>query len=199
MTGKILIIASWSGWRHPTYSSEKLLQFQYDQLQKLDHNLDKVLLVVNGRSGPKEIDLFPDKLFRDNVQGSYGAWRDGMIANPGYEWYFFLEDDYVFNLDRFDQLMVDMWTPEATYLAERVIDNHAAVSNGMTRGNINPNWNRLPSVDIYEASLQKSWHRCFGDTGLIDMTDRYSTPFWTGTDLRFQSEKPALIVPVQML
>src|SRR5579859_1483367 len=153
MTGKILIIASWWGDRHPTMKSSRMLEFQFSQLQKLKHGLDKVLLVVNGMAGPPEIDLFQDKLFRENTQGSYGAWKDGMIANPGYEWYFFLEDDYVFNLDHFDQLMIDMWKPGATYLAEMIAGEHASISNGMTWGGITPDWSRLPEVSIYDPNL----------------------------------------------
>jgi|SRR5579859_4525156 len=223
MTGRILIIASYNGHRHPAIPAAQLLEYQYRQLSKLQHNLDKIVVVINGDEWrnslllkieegklipepvpdfsdyQKALDLFPSRLLRPNTQGSYGAWRDGYLMYPGYEWYFFLEDDYVFNIDHFDQLMIDMWKPKATYLTELIQENHASISNGMTRGDVVTDWSKLPATDIYDAHLQMNWHKCFGETGLIDIAEQYSTPFWTGREIKFQSDKPALIVPVQML
>lgn len=224
LKGRILIIASYDGHRHPTMPAAKMLQLQHQQLTKLKHNLDKIVIVINsddwrqdvlirvegGKYFPeplpkqteyeKALELFPNRLLRPNTQGSYGAFRDGYIMHPGYEWYYFLEDDYVFNLDHFDQLMIDTWRPGTTYLAELIQDQHASISNGMTWGGIVPDWSQLPDASVYDVNLQKNWHKCFGETGLIDLTEKYSTPFWSGAEFWFNdSQKPALIVPVQML
>lgn len=213
MSSRILIISSYNGPRHDTHGIRPgdMLAYQHQQLTKLKHNLDKVLIVSNeGGEFLRELLLFSDVLYRDNKQGSYGAWRLGYLANPGYEWYFFLEDDYVFALDNFDQLMIDMWKPETSYLAERVFNaealghRHTSISNGLTRGDIlsGVDWDRnLAAGNQYDSALQMGWSALFDMKGLADITESYATPFWTGEGIKYwgDEEKPKLIIPVQLL
>lgn len=213
MSSRILIISSYNGPRHETWGVHPgdMLTYQYEQLTKLKHNLDKVLIVSNEGGGfLRELQLFPDVLYRENKQGSYGAWRVGYLANPGYEWYFFLEDDYVFALDNFDQLMIDMWESGTSYLAERIFHaealshTHTSISNGLTRGDIlsGVDWERnLAAGNQYDSALQMGWSALFDMKGLADITEKYSTPFLETSGLiKYwdDKEKPSLIIPVQM-
>src|SRR5713101_7585264 len=189
MTGKILIIASYNGYRHKTMPAARMLRIQHQQLSKLRHSLDKVLVVVNEDyplpQQPDEdyeaaLSLFPSLMRRPN-DSSYAAWRDGFFANPEYDWYFFLEDDYTFFLDNFDQRMIDMWTPSTTYLAtkkeeEGPYGKHASMSNGLVSGDIlrQANWLQLCNDGgEYNSLVQVSWSRCFGNHGLRDISQKY--------------------------
>jgi hypothetical protein len=218
MEGRVLIIASYNGPRHHTFPASWLLRTQAKQLSKLRHSLDKVVIVVNESLDhpPPDWDyeealkLFPNLLRRENNQGSYGGWRDAAIAYPDFEWYFFLEDDYMFNMDNFDQLMIDLWKSDTTYLAQRADNNfghrkHASMSNGLTRGNVlkQVDWQRLPWIHQYSSDLQLGWSDVFnlnGEDGLQDITENYDTPFWALDQLvHSNASLPAVIVPVQML
>lgn len=212
MSSRILIISSYNGVRHPTggITPGEMLRLQHEQLSKLKHNLDKILIVSNqAQYPPDELELFSDVLVRGNDQGSYGAWKDGYLANPGYEWYFFLEDDYTFNLDNFDQLMIDLWEPWMSYLAERIFfaaalsHTHTAISNGLTRGEIlaEIDWSLLTAQNQYDSRLQMGWSGLFKMSGLAHIADKYSTPFWTGEYIQYWEDqsKPHLIIPMQML
>lgn len=212
MSSNVLIIASYNGPRHPTISPTRMLEIQYDQLQKLEHNTDVIIVVNKARydaNYEKALTRFPVVIERENHQGSYGAWKDGFLLTPKYEWYFFLEDDYTFALDNFDQKMIEMWKPGTSYLAERVFDavalkhKHASISNGLSRYEIlnKIDWSQLIDASQYDSHLQMGWSGLFAMDGLADITEKYSTPFWNGEYIKYweDEEKPALIVPMQML
>jgi hypothetical protein len=213
-SGRILIIASYNGSRHYTrgLTPAQMLRIQSSQLSKLKNDLNRVLLVVNEAQPDPDYDkalmLFQDQIKIPNSnQGSYGAWRDGFFDQPDFEWYFFLEDDYTFFLDSFDQLMIDMWSPGTSYLANKVDGNygeygqHASISNGLIKGETlrSINWDRFDATSQY-GDAQICWSRLFDLTGLKDITHLYAHPFWTGADLIWtDSPKPTLIGPMQLL
>lgn len=206
-SGRILIIASYNGSRH--YSSgitpAQMLRIQAAQLSKLRNNLDRVLVVVN--EAPEDPDY--DKALMSFMNAirvphgsSYEAWRDGFLHRPDHEWYFFLEDDYTFFLDDFDQRMIDMWTPETVYLSSRFENNHAAISNGLIRGET------LRQIDWSKSDLhgqytyaQRNWSSLFDMAGHKDVRGTYASPFHAEDGaLHFRSDtKPILIGPVQLL
>lgn len=210
--GKILIIASYNGTRHQTMPASQMLKIQNQQLTTLKHSLDRILIVVNEANASEDYEEalrdFIDPLRIPNgPQGSYGAWRAGYLDNPDYEWYFFLEDDYTFFMDDFDQKMIDLWTPETTYLAERVDEygphgRHTSISNGLTRGDIlaSVNWNHLTAQGQYNAQVQVGWSRMFGE-GTRDITSKYGSPFFVqpGSFNDSAPYNPPLIGPVQMI
>jgi hypothetical protein len=207
-TGRILIISSYNGLRHETnIIPADMLALQFKQLRKLKHGLDKVVIVSTGSAGninyESALDLFDDVLQVSNSQGSYGAWRDGYLAFPNYEWYFFMEDDYTFFIDDFDQRWIDMWTPDMSYLATLVRQNHAAMSAGLTKGDVlrSIDWSLFKgSANEYDSANQIGWSSMFALNGLKDISHKYSTPFWTGGDISlYDKSLPVLIGPMQML
>jgi hypothetical protein len=213
-SGRILIIASYNGNRHNTrgISPAQMLRIQYSQLNKLKHDLDRVLIVVNEPGSgvdddyEKALMLFPHQIKTPNTnQGSYGGWRDGFLAYPDHEWYFFLEDDQTFFMDNFDQLWIDLWTPDTSYLATQISEGynrHASMSSGLIKGEVlrEIDWSNLNAEGQYNSSLQVNWSRLFNREGLRGIDHIYGTPFWTGQDLLWvDSSKPTLIGPMQLL
>ncbi len=197
-----------------------MLRIHYSQLEKLKHNLDKVLIVVNeyqdASHGADEdyedaLSKFPDVLRVPNGnQGSYGALRDAFGVFPNYEWYFFLEDDYTFFLDNFDQLMIDMWTPETTYIAARIDGGgpyglHASMPHGVTKGEVlkKIDWTGFNAMEggEYNSLIQVTWSHLFGSQGLRDITGTYGSPFFItpGSFNNTDPSKPILIGPVQLI
>lgn len=215
-TGRILVIVSYNGYRHQTrIVPSDMLRIQYKQLSQLQHSLDKILIV---KSTNGDLERFPDPdyqealgLFSDVLivenNGSYGGWKEGFLAYPDFEWYFFIEDDYTFRLDHFDQKWIDLWRPEMTYLCQQVGDGgygkHAACSAGLTRGDIlkTIDWTGYRTdIGQYNSQLQVQWSKLFGNDGLYDYTSHYNSIFWTGGNLvETDPKKPALLVPMQAL
>lgn len=213
--GSILIIASYGGSdRHKSqHTPSDFLRIQHSQLGKLKSKLNKVLVVVNEANGGKEYEeslrLFPSILRRPNVQGSYGAWKEGFLKNPGYNWYFFVEDDYTFFLDDFDQRWIDLWDSRFnSYIATKAgcdwgLPRHASISNGLSSEEVlkNVDWSGMIAQHEYDANLQLQWSSLFGN-GLTDIRGRYAAPYW---NMRGYMEEhgdprfPVLIGPVQLL
>lgn len=212
--GRILIIVSYNGIRHQSgYNAYQLLRIQHKQLTDLKHSLDKILIVVN-ESGVEDEDyekalaLFPNLLRRPNTLWSYGGWKDGVLANPDYEWYFFLEDDYTVFMDDWDQKWIDLWKPEMSYLAHKVgtdwgYPKHASMSSGLSRGDIlkTVKWENLRGSGEYDAILQVSWSQLFDSEGLFDIRSRYAAPFHSAGTITNHGDIdfPILIGPAQML
>ena len=217
MAGRILIILSYNGGdRHGTgYNAYQFLRIQHQQLTTLKHNLDKVLVVVNEPSPnpyDKEyeaaLELFPHILRRSNQMWSYGGWQEGYLAEPDYEWYFFLEDDYTFFLDDFDQKWIDLWKPGMSYLATKIGNDfgyplHASIANGLTRGDIlkTVKWEHLTGSGEYDAALQIGWSDLFDLDGLADIRDVYAAPFYDhGSIINHGNPNfPLLVGPVQLI
>jgi len=210
---RILIIASYSGPRRWSLPSGRLLQAQHDQLSKLRHKLDKIVVVQNeSKIVPKELGLFEHVIHRPNKSGSYGAWLDGYTQNPDHDWYFFIEDDYLFVHDDFDDMMIDLWDDTVSYLCSRVDPNnksygyHMAVTNGLTHRTVLEGIGLLGAKfrgldDIYNTQLQIAFSRLFEllpGRSIRSMQETYCMPFWQ-EELRFVDARPKLIVPAQMV
>lgn len=206
---RILIIVSYVGPRHwSQFHASDMLRIQAEQLRSLHHSLDKILIVVPrwehySQEYEDALALFSDVMRVPNgPQASYGAWRDAYLANPGYEWYFFLEDDYMFYQDDFDQKMIDMWKPGMGYLAEWQEEgvHHAAAPHGLARGDVlkTIDWNRLTATDEYNNMLQIGFFELFDR--VAGMQDKYDAAFWDGRIVRHtDTTKPILIGPMQLL
>lgn len=220
MGNRILIIAAYNGEdRHRTgYPPCKFLDTQFQQLSTLKHSLDKVVIVyndthVNGddrREFEKSLEQFPNVLRRQNIQGSYGAWKDGYQTNPDYEWYFFIEDDYTFFIDDFDQKWIDLWEPETSYIATKAGRDwghpyHASIANGLTRGDIlkDVNWDSMSAQLQYDGALQLGWSGLFNGAGLRDIREHYAAPYYVRFGIPVTDygnpNLPILIGPVQLI
>lgn len=213
MGGRILIIVSYNGDRHPTgYNPFQFLRIQHQQLTALKHGLDKVLIVVNDsgvydKDYEEALSLFPNVLRRSNALWSYGGWKDGFLHEPDYEWYFFFEDDYTFFMDDFDQKWIDLWKPGHSYIAMKVGSDfgypiHASIANGLTRGEIlrEAKWESLVGASEYDAKLQLSWSELFATEGLADIRGTYAAPFYSHNVLvsHGDSTLPLLAGPIQL-
>lgn len=202
MKNRILIIASYNGLRRWSLPNAVLLQKQHECLNKYKHNLDKILVVQNESSDyPPELGLFDNVIYRPNEAGSYGAWIEGYNQNPDYEWYFFIEDDYVFVHDNFDQHWIDLWDEETSYLCSLYRNGHAAIANGLTRGDILKRLNitGFAFSEIYNAQLQINFSQVFSllpDKMIKDISSTYCSPFWQ-QGIYHLDEKPILIEPTQ--
>lgn len=120
---RCLLISCWTGPRRvqdPRAVLDPLfyLKLQFQQLQKIKHSLSHIMFVfscdlltdieaiqdVNYNS--PNLGCNHEFIYRHNHGLSYGAWSDGFIAKPDYDYYFFLEDDYCFTYDHWDDKIV---------------------------------------------------------------------------------------------
>jgi len=125
---------------NPYYYVQK--HFEFLKSHKIP-NLDLVLLMLNSTldsdlNKVKEmfstVDYKVEIYCRPNIDGSYGAWHDGVInlinAHPEIKYALLIEDDYIpcdeNVLDDFHQAMDDN-----TFYVCQFYTNHAAMSNGM--------------------------------------------------------------------
>lgn len=108
---------------HKIYNEDRLilLKKQIHFLEKLQHNLTKIVFSFNLREEDIEtlssyINLIPKKIqnsdveivLRENNGMSYGAWSEYTVKNiEKYDYFIYNEDDYFFIEDNFDDYLVD--------------------------------------------------------------------------------------------
>lgn len=211
----ILVIASYWGQRHGDTSPIFMLEKQLESLQLKNH-LDRVLVVATQHevSGlyADILAKFPEVVYRSNISGSYGSWKYAWdLCGSEYDWYFFLEDDYVFALDDFDQRMIELFDDNLGYLCSLYVDNHiyhptirhhASVSNGLVhrRALEKADFSSMMGLDIYDNRCQTRWSWALEETGykVRDFLPHYDAPFYTGSNIWRFNDNPILIKPVQM-
>jgi len=123
------MIASWSGARRaqdPRYINDPAfyLKQQIISLEKHAHKLSQITIAI--AENPNEptsytqyLDEIPDyingtkvvKFRRPNIGMSFGSLSDTFNKyEKEFDYYFFIEDDYVFSMDRFDKIILrPMW------------------------------------------------------------------------------------------
>lgn len=154
------VLCAWSGKRRANdkrllRDPALFLREHIDSLLYTEHHLAQITIAVPHNkheprafrrflsSIPKEIQGAPVVVFeRKNVGMSYGSLAD-VHARYGsdFEFYFLMEDDYVFTRDNFDSLHLGMMRehPRCGYVCGLVWDQrgnlprHAGVSNGLFR------------------------------------------------------------------
>jgi hypothetical protein len=208
---RILVIASYCGDdRRNPYN---YLKYQLESLERLRHKLDDVVVVEN--AGHPTADYlesqakFDKILHRPNIRGSYGAWNYAWETyGDEYEWYFYLEDDYVFALDNFDDKLIAMWEPGVGHLCSLYYDHgrvgwHVAMPNGLIsaegwRVADFSHFNTVNVTPIYEPEIQISWGNSFINSPLRvkSIVPTYDTPFYVTGETRNLCNSPAIIVPI---
>src|SRR5512147_2935470 len=153
------VIAAYLGARQRQNPRQQRDKFYYlkrhlDQLNRLRHNLDEILLVLSINQ-QTDIELFPQfakehglsTLIRQNLGYSYGAWSDA-FAHYGdrFDRYIFMEDDYLPIPDAFDSKLHELLDiyPRCGYLCGLVTPfpvagkddhvyavTHGSISNGI--------------------------------------------------------------------
>lgn len=158
-------------------------------------------------------------LIRENVGLSYGSWSHAYDLYPDFDYYILMEDDYVFCVDSFDSVMVDLinrfnncgYLCSAYELFYKKHPPHAAISNGICRGEamaaVKKKFGKLPYVDSpgYVSQSQIDFSAAFIDAGytLADFRKWYACPYFSEAHKQIinwgHAGKEKLIVPVQMI
>jgi hypothetical protein len=145
-----LIITCYDGARRQKYNNSiSNLKLQNYTLNNFKHSISQVTLVCTTDSNysntfKSEISEFEKSskfkteiLFRENVGASYGSFNHAYLRyRTDFDQYIFLEDDYVFSCDYFDEIMMSkMYLSEncgfVCSLADKTNNPHAAISVGM--------------------------------------------------------------------
>src|SRR6266481_6754330 len=141
-----LVVACWGGPRRTPdqdYEEDRAhyLKLQDESLNKLVHNLSQITFVSTGGEPDyvKYLDTLRKKykvMDRSNVGMSYGSFNTAWQADRTFDYYIFIEDDFVFLKDNFDKAMVDIFAsiPGCGYLCQLAWGlriPHPAVFNGM--------------------------------------------------------------------
>jgi hypothetical protein len=152
------VIAAWSGPRRDQfdpYAEDRTyyLRAQLKSLQKLEHRLDQITIVVPENEDEPEsytqfiaslpVSIGESKLVvirKENYGQSYGSYSHvyGEYRNQ-FDYYIFIEDDYIFIEDNFDtELVVDHRVfHNCGFLCSLVMEDintpeiHAAIANGI--------------------------------------------------------------------
>jgi hypothetical protein len=202
-------------------------------LSRLGHSLTQVTLVVpENPYEPQEYRAYlrslPERvqgaaltvLERENSGMSYGSWSHAFGRyRRQFDYYLFLEDDYVPCQPRFDRTLVEMFraVPRCGYLCSLVAAlarpvRHAAIANGLASAEaLERIWQRhgmLPhaasSRDYGEnENGQVVFSTAFEEAGFVlaDTSSRYTAPYCRLGQLEeFQPQnKEHLIIPVELL
>jgi len=233
------VIATWSGPRrqgNDEYHENSVIYIDkhLKSLSTLKHNLAQITLVIpfNPEESkefrdfikqlPTHINQTPLKLLkRGNLGQSYGSYSDAfMTYRRLFNYFIFIEDDYVFAQDNFDQVMVQMFNSceNCGFLCSFVSTAlrgelpHGAISNGISNteilNSIVKKYGELPYGEdstvedsAYTATPQLEFTRSFIEVKkrLYDYLTVYNAPFNDGGKYKiYGSEKDkSLIVPIQ--
>lgn len=233
------VIACWSGERRRGNDKYELDRTRYlkehlKSLHHLKHNLSQITVVVaEDEDEPSDFTQFikdiPNRIKttpvvverRENKGQSYGSYSHvyGMYRTK-FQYYIFIEDDYLFVKDNFDLEMMEQIESDSNcgFLCSLVFPGatkkdqpHAAIANGISRSTILEKiWkknNCLPHGDeegfTYSASPQLEFSWAFLDVGaeLYDTLNNYRAAFNEAGRLIYfgDRKKDDLIIPVQFI
>jgi len=230
------VVAAWTGARRgdPELDGSIYLHHHLKALEAYEHELSQITVVAprNPHETSRVAEMLENLdgariqhasvtlLRRENTGLSYGSFSYAYERFRGaFEYYIFVEDDYVFVRNHFDRILIDMFAqrPGCGFLCQLVRPYHglpiAAISNGITRRDILAKvWERfgeLPHVahsgHRYDDNQQVGFGRAFEDVGyaLEDFSDVFRSPFFhwrKRTIVEFAAQNEAhLIAPIQMV
>lgn len=235
------VIATWSGPRRSGNDgfhedAALYLRKHLETLSQLDHHLGQITIAVPENSEepeeftnylktiPSTIRNTPVEILRrKNIGQSYGSYSDAFLKySDSFEFYIFIEDDYVFSKTNFDQILVQMFKSASNcgYLSSYVKHDlpnycnsrpHAAVSNGISSTEVLqsivdecgllPYGGNSTVKKVYDCTPQLNFSYAFLDVGRwhYDYKDVYSVPFnHIGSLHTFgDAKKASLIIPIQ--
>lgn len=169
-----LIVATWSGdrrWLHPIMKLNRAfyVESQIKYLGGLKHSLDKIIFVVpKNKKEPSEFtkivdsidgialgSSFVEVIRRPNIGFSYGSYLFAINKFKDlFDYYLFIEDDYVFEVDNFDKIMLSL-----------LDDEHGAAVGVIGKGNYQFEHlmvsNGIVSWDVLSKSDRHLWRKCF--------------------------------------
>lgn len=110
-----LVVAFYFGKRETCQESEskKYIDAQIHNLRKYKHNLTEVIFVI-AQDDRLKTEIIKDDIndityiYRKNQGLSFGSWMKTVkIFRDSFDYYIFLEDDYCFVKDNFDQILIN--------------------------------------------------------------------------------------------
>ena len=224
-----LVVACWGGHRrtrHPEYEADRAyyLKLQEDSLAKFEHSLAQITFVSTG--GDENYNKFLRRLAskysvmrRDNVGMSYGSFDAAWKAFPDFDYYIFLEDDYLFITDNFDTKLVELFESfdDCGYLCQLIwglVTPYPSIFNGMASKECLQRLVTLPGAAAFsvdeiayygaaEGLGQHAWGEAVQRVGLklYDMGGRFKAPYLCNYNefLCWHANAPEyLIVPAQI-
>lgn len=200
-----LVIACWGGRRRTPdkqYEDDRAhyLKLQIDSLSRFSHPWTDITFVSTGGE-PQYLEYLDEirktyKIIdRPNVGMSYGSFDAAWKNNGTYDYYIFLEDDFLFVCDNFDIEMVRCFREfsDCGYLCQLawgIRVPYPAVMNGMASSDCLSRLVDLPGAVAYddnnmlyygkvETTGQKAWGDRVQAAGLkvYDMGSRFRAPF----------------------
>jgi hypothetical protein len=238
-----IVVACWGGYRrehNPEYDSDRGLyvKLQVAHLQKYVHRLAQITFAVNVDPQTRDdfaaaIASIPSKIQKSkvvvvekpNYGMSYGlfSYVYGMYKDQ-FDYYIFIEDDRVFVLDNFDDLLINEYKvlPNCGYLCGMVGGDvpHAAITEGIASAkSLGMVWSKFGKLRhnekaalgenyfINESEGQVSFSRAFLAVGLnlFDMQYKFVVPYWDSVKkiLIFHrgvsQDRPIILCPVQII
>lgn len=226
------VIATWSGDRRKgnEVNKENPIFYLKKHIKALEkaQNLSAITIIIP--DNPEEPTEFTDFiggvgsgfriLRRENKGQSYGSWVAAFQQfREEFDYYIFVEDDYIPAIAGFDSKLVDMFASSQNcgYLCSRVAKYppteyngrpHAAISNGISSFEVLNQVDQgvgfkfgADSVHQYAATPQLEFSWSFLEAGfwLYDYSSHYSAPYQhVGKLQRYGSIKlPPLFIPAQ--
>lgn len=219
------IIAAWSGPRRDGGSGLACLKKQLNQLSVLKHSIAQVTIVVPDNPGePSDFRGYVENrvalveetggipvtvLRRPNIGLSYGSWSYAYEETRMlFDYYIFMEDDYYFVEDNFDEKLIRMASWSNAYVcgfvSKRGTTWWPGNSNGICSvGNLEkvyrkhgglPFDNNARDGNYTEESGQIAWGEKFTEAGvqLDDITREYACLHW------YWQHKQCQLIPGQM-
>lgn len=223
-----LVIAAWGGSRRnekPEYlglcphGDTNYILKQIACLRKYRQNLAQVTFACSpARHLRKEyldgLASLPSEINNTKIEvldlprnlSSYGAWLQAVqVYREQFDYYLFVEDDYVFVRDNFDSILVDMYVQKrkqgCDYLLSYIEDSQETWRNGLPDGAIVTN-GIISTIAlkkrnyIFPASMEK-FIRGFR-IQMFDAPYRLS-PYFSNKGIIYFGEGEFLIVPTQMV
>ena len=149
-------MSSWSGSRSNIPFDDTYVKKHIEQISKIKNNLTQISIGnPDNASKRQEFQEYLDSLKEvsgvpivvhdfPNIGRSYGQWsRIYDLYRDKFDYYIFVEDDYVPTLDNFDKVLIDMYEKEnCGFLCGLILDKtgrygikcdqkHAGVTNGI--------------------------------------------------------------------
>lgn len=200
------IIATWSGLRvkpADTLYYENILKNHLKTLSETKNNISQITIMkprndIENNYYAIELNDKIKVIECKNEYQSYGQWLKAVeLYLNNFDYFIFIEDDYVPATDNFDSKLIDIYE-EGTYLCSHIsgsIDNnHCSISNGIISNNTikkvicNIKFNKwfdeyaikYPEFVFNGKNHQRSFSRYFGDNGIIltDYRKYYMTDYF---------------------
>lgn len=223
-SGICYVVSIWQGSREnpqPENTTEYIAA-QVKQLTKLKHSISRIIFSHPGqitnpgyRAFLESIPLQFDLIEEPTQRRSYGSWINAYKKyRTNYDYYIFIEDDYVPYIDNFDQILVShLIEKNAGYLCSwrgPEYHIHAAISNGIASSATleaihSKNWGFIPyGYPESYVSNQLGFSEAFTQNGfsIEDYTDCYNSSFWQSgeKEIKYINTKTShVLVPVQQM